>query len=156
MANPRPASPRPEGFPWLLPMLTVRDGAKALDFYESAFGFTRGDVMRDDSGKVVHGEILWRDARVMIAPEDHVTPAPPGGPARPPVDSGAMPPVLLYVYCDDVDALVGRATAAGAGVIQPAEDRPWGDRMASLTDPDGHVWNFATHIGFGPNDGDGA
>jgi hypothetical protein len=27
---------------------------------------------------------------------------------------------------------------------------PWGDRMTSLTDPDGHTWNFATHIGFGP------
>jgi uncharacterized glyoxalase superfamily protein PhnB len=32
-------------------------------------------------------------------------------------------------------------------VLMPPADMPWGDRMASLTDPDGHTWNFATHLG---------
>ena len=146
----RSTNPKPEGFPWLLPMLTVRDGAAALAFYESAFGLTRGDVMTDDAGQVTHGEVLWHDGRVMLAPEDPVSPAPATGPAKAPAVTGTTSPVTLYLYCDDVDALFARATAAGATVIQPPEDRPWGDRMASLADPDGHIWNFATHIGFGP------
>jgi PhnB protein len=29
----------------------------------------------------------------------------------------------------------------------PPADMFWGDRMCSLTDPDGHTWNFATHTG---------
>jgi uncharacterized glyoxalase superfamily protein PhnB len=134
---------RPEGMPWLTPFLTVRDAAKALAFYEAAFGFSRRDVFTDDAGVVTHGEVTWHDASVMFSPED-----PTGAsPARAPVTLGIASPVALYVYCDDVDALVSRATDAGAGVLMPPVDMPWGDRMASLTDPDGHTWNFATHLG---------
>jgi PhnB protein len=136
---------RPAGMPWLLPMLTVADGAKAIDFYESAFGFTRGDVMTDDTGRVTHGDVVWNDARVMFAPADPLSPAPSSAPAV----SGVNPPVLLYVYCEDVDALFARATSRGAAALSPPTDMPWGDRMCSLKDPDGHFWSFATHIGFG-------
>ena len=58
-------------------------------------------------------------------------------------------PVGLYVYCDDVDALFARATAAGAQAKVPPQDTFWGDRMCQLVDPDGHTWNFATHVGNG-------
>jgi uncharacterized glyoxalase superfamily protein PhnB len=137
--------PRAEGFPWLTPFLAVRDAAATLDFYEAAFGFTRRDVMRDDAGAVTHADLTYRDAVVMIAPEDPSAPAP----ARAPASLGVVSPMALYVYCDDVDALFVRATAAGAGTAMPPADMPWGDRMCSLTDPDGYTWNFARHVGFG-------
>jgi uncharacterized glyoxalase superfamily protein PhnB len=135
---------RPEGMPWLTPFLTVRDGARALAFYEAAFGFARRDVFTGDDGVVMHGEVTWHDASVMFAPED------PSSPSRAPVSSGVASPVALYVYCDDVDALFDRATAAGAEARMPPADMPWGDRMCSLGDPDGHTWNFATHLGEPP------
>ena len=71
---------KPENMPWLTPFLTVRDGAKALAFYEAAFGFTRGDVMTDDSGRVTHADVSWREARVMFAPEGPAMPASPTTP----------------------------------------------------------------------------
>jgi PhnB protein len=52
----------------------------------------------------------------------------------------------MYVYCDDVDALFKRATAAGAKVERPVQDQFWGDRMGSLVDPEGHIWTFATNV----------
>jgi uncharacterized glyoxalase superfamily protein PhnB len=149
----RPLLPKPKDTPWLTPYLTVRDAAKALAFYESAFGFTRGDVLTDDAGRVVHADVFWHEARVMFAPEDPTVPAPPTGPSRAPAVSWTTSPVALYVYVDDVDLLFARATSTGAGVVSPPADMPWGDRMTSLTDPDGHTWNFATHIGFGPPPG---
>jgi PhnB protein len=45
-----------------------------------------------------------------------------------------------------VDALFGCATAAGAQVVLPPQDMFSGDRLCKLTDPDGHIWNFATNI----------
>jgi uncharacterized glyoxalase superfamily protein PhnB len=53
----------------------------------------------------------------------------------------------MYVYCEDVDALCDRAWKAGAKVEVAPQDMFWGDRMCKLVDPDGHVWNFATHVG---------
>jgi uncharacterized glyoxalase superfamily protein PhnB len=49
----------------------------------------------------------------------------------------------LYTYVDDVDRVLGQAREAGAGV-NDAEDKPWGDRVASVTDPDGYRWILAT------------
>lgn len=55
-------------------------------------------------------------------------------------------PVNILVYVKDVDALVKQAEAAGAKVLRPPADQFYGDRMATLEDPFGHSWSFATHI----------
>jgi lactoylglutathione lyase len=49
----------------------------------------------------------------------------------------------LYTYVQDVDRALMQAREAGAGVTE-AEDRPWGDRVAVVTDPDGYRWVLAT------------
>ena len=49
----------------------------------------------------------------------------------------------LYTYVEDVDRAVSQARLAGAGVEDP-EDKPWGDRVAVVTDPDGYRWMLAT------------
>jgi PhnB protein len=53
---------------------------------------------------------------------------------------------VIYIYVDDVDATVGRAVAGGATVLSPATDQFWGDRIAWVMDPSGHVWTIATRI----------
>jgi uncharacterized glyoxalase superfamily protein PhnB len=47
------------------------------------------------------------------------------------------------MYVDDVDGQLPRARGAGAGTSE-AEDKPWGDRVAVVTDPDGYKWVLAT------------
>jgi PhnB protein len=54
-------------------------------------------------------------------------------------------PVSIHIYVPDVDALVRRAAAAGATVERPAAAQFYGDRSATLRDPFGHRWVFATH-----------
>jgi PhnB protein len=46
----------------------------------------------------------------------------------------------------DVDATVARAVACGAEIVVPLQDQFWGDRIAWLRDPAGHVWTVATRI----------
>ena len=53
--------------------------------------------------------------------------------------------VSLVVYSRNVDAAMARAVAAGATVKMAAEDMFWGDRLGSVGDPFGHVWQIATH-----------
>jgi uncharacterized glyoxalase superfamily protein PhnB len=137
-----PESVRPAGSPWVIPYLTVKDAAKALDFYQRAFGFTKKNAMADKEGRVLHGEMEYRDAWIMLGPEGGL-----GNQCRTPATSGNLSPMSLYIYCDDVDALFARATAAGAKGDVPPSDMFWGDRMCKVTDPDGHAWSFATHTG---------
>jgi uncharacterized glyoxalase superfamily protein PhnB len=76
---------------------------------------------------------------IMFGPECSASPS------KAPATTGVPSPVSLYVYCNDVDALFARATAAGAKAEQPPQDMFWGDRFCRLQDPDGHSWYFATH-----------
>jgi PhnB protein len=54
--------------------------------------------------------------------------------------------VGLMLYVEDVDAVVGEAVAAGAKLIEPLEDKFYGDRMGKFVDPFGHIWAIATHM----------
>lgn len=55
----------------------------------------------------------------------------------------------------DVDAVIGEARNAGAEVLKPAEDAPWGGRSGYFADPDGHLWEVAWNPHF-PLAADGA
>jgi uncharacterized glyoxalase superfamily protein PhnB len=52
----------------------------------------------------------------------------------------------VYVFVDDVDAHHERAKGAGAKVLIPPGDQPWGDRMYCCTDPEGQFWMFARRL----------
>lgn len=136
-------SPRPAGSPWLSPYLTVRDADQASDFYQRAFGFEKQFAMPGPDGRSGHVQMAFKDAHIMFGPEC----AQGQNPSKAPASTGVAPPVGMYVYCDDVDALYARATAAGAKGDMPPQDMFWGDRMCRLLDPDGHSWSFATNVG---------
>lgn len=42
-----------------------------------------------------------------------------------------------------VDATLAEAERAGATLVKPAEDAPWGGRSGYFADPDGHLWEIA-------------
>lgn len=53
---------------------------------------------------------------------------------------------MIFVYVEDVDHTVATATTDGAELLMPPQDQFWGDRVAWLMDPSGHVWTVATRI----------
>ena len=53
--------------------------------------------------------------------------------------------VSMFLYVEDVDAVVERAVEAGATLTMPVDDMFWGDRYGKVTDPFGHEWELATH-----------
>ncbi|WP_339333544.1 VOC family protein [uncultured Maricaulis sp.] len=54
------------------------------------------------------------------------------------VEERVRPGAVIYLECEDVDAVVARLTAAGYAFDTPPRDERWLWREASLLDPDGH------------------
>jgi uncharacterized glyoxalase superfamily protein PhnB len=53
---------------------------------------------------------------------------------------------VAYLDVDDVDAVHERAVAAGAEVLKPPTDEPWGRRELALRSPDGHRYMVANAV----------
>ena len=51
--------------------------------------------------------------------------------------------VRLSLHVDDADAAAERAVAAGATLLFPVEDQPYGLRQGRVVDPFGHHWLIA-------------
>ena len=130
--------PIPEGYHTLTPSLTVRDAARAIEFYKHAFGAVDRGAMKDPNGKVIHAELKIGDSIIMLADE-----FPEFGSVSP--QSGGSTSMALHIYVEDVDKAFDRAVKAGAHVEMPVMDQFWGDRFGSLKDPFGHKWSIATH-----------
>jgi PhnB protein len=129
----------PEGQQAVTPYIVVADAARALEFYARVFGATERMRLAAPDGKIGHAEIEIGGSVIMIADEW------PESPCRSPQAYGGSP-VALHLYVPDVDKVVADAVAAGATVLDPVEDKFYGDRSGTLADPFGHVWYVLTHI----------
>jgi PhnB protein len=136
---PTKVKPIPEGFHAVTPYLCVNDAAKAIQFYQKAFGAKEIMRMNNPTGKVGHAELQIGDSRIMLADE-----MPQPGGCRAPQSVGGTT-VGIFLYVNDCDSVFQQAVAAGAKGDMPPADMFWGDRFAKLTDPFGHSWNLATH-----------
>src|SRR6202790_5784545 len=61
--------PIPDGYHTLTPFLTVKDAARAIEFYKQAFGAEERGVMKGPDGKVMHAEMKIGDSIIMLADE---------------------------------------------------------------------------------------
>lgn len=131
--------PVPDGYHTVTPYLACADAAQAIAFYKKAFGAKELLRVPGPGGKIGHAELRIGDSRVMLADEyrdmDFLGPLSRGGSA-----------VHLHIYMPNADKVVERAVEAGAKVVQPLEDKFYGDRTGSVQDPFGHVWHIATHV----------
>lgn len=131
--------PIPEGYPRVMPYLSIDGAAAAIDFYTSVLDAKERMRMPAPDGKVGHAELEIGDSVIMLADE-----SPDMGNKGPRSLGGT--PVAIMVYVEDVDATFARALQAGATEVQPLEDKFYGDRSGSFDDPWGHQWHIATHI----------
>jgi PhnB protein len=131
--------PIPEGYNTVTPYLTVEDAAQAIEYYKKAFGAKERVRMDAPGGKVGHAELEIGDSLVMLSDPF------PQATTRPPKELGGTS-ANVFLFVEDVDAVVKQAVDAGATITMEVGDQFWGDRMGTVTDPFGHVWSIATHI----------
>jgi PhnB protein len=116
----------------LAPMLSVRNGAKAVDFYKEAFGAV--ELFHIDEGSTI-AQLSLGGAEFWLADE-----APAYQNFSPESLGGGTVRMVLTV--ENPDSLFSRAIAAGAKVVWPVEDKDYGWRIGRLADPFGHHWEI--------------
>jgi PhnB protein len=131
--------PIPEGYRTITPYLAVEDAAEAIDYYKKAFGAKERGRMEAPGGKIGHAELEIGDSLVMLSD------ALPQFSTRPPTELGGTS-ASVFMYVEDVDAVVKQAVDAGGTVTMEVADQFWGDRFGSLQDPFGHLWSIATRV----------
>lgn len=116
----------------LTPRLVVSDAAKAIDFYVLALDATEVERHTDDDGAVVYAALDIGGVTLTLKDE-----TPEIGDRSPTALDGTG--VFLQLCVDDVTALGGRMEQAGATVVFPITEHPYGT-MGRFVDPFGHVW----------------
>lgn len=131
--------PIPDGYPQVIPYLSVDGAEAAIDFYVKVFGAIEKVRMPGPDGQIGHAELQIGDSLVMLADSN------PDMGGKTPAELGGTP-VTMMVYIEDVDAVFDRAINAGATAERKVEDQFYGDRAGQFVDPFGHKWFIATHV----------
>ncbi|QBB72029.1 VOC family protein [Pseudolysobacter antarcticus] len=117
----------------LSPMLSVRRGSQAIQFYEAAFGAEVVYRVDDDSGAVV-AQLSASGAEFWVADE-----SPEHGNFSPESLDGSTCRIVLVV--EDPETVFKRAIAAGATEVWPVDHRHcW--LIGRVVDPYGHHWEI--------------
>ena len=133
------AKPIPEGYHSLTTHLAVENAAEAIEFYKRAFGARESLRMPGPDGSIGHAELDIGDSKLMLSDPF------PQSTVRPPGEVGGTT-ASVFMYVEDVDAVVKQAVDAGATVTMEVADQFWGDRFGTVADPFGHGWSIATHV----------
>jgi len=124
----------------IAPMLSVRKGASAIEFYKAAFGADELFRIDAESGAVV-ARLSVEGAEFWVADESpehsNFSPESLGGGS-----------VRMVMTMEDPDAAFERAVAAGATVVWPVSDQ-YGWRLGRIVDPFGHHWEIGKPLSEG-------
>jgi 4a-hydroxytetrahydrobiopterin dehydratase len=120
-----PAGPGGGGFREAFPILHASDPEALAGFYREALGFEEGFRFPPD-GPLEYAFLKLPPLGIGVGrrPSD----------ATPPSESREFE---LWIYADDADTAVERAVSAGAKVLEPPVDQPWGERVGLIADPEG-------------------
>ena len=117
----------------VIPLLSLRRGAEAIDFYKRAFGAVERFRIQNDKGEVV-AQLSVDGAEFWVADE-----SPAHANFSPETLGGATIRLLLVV--SDPDAIFAQALNAGATRVSPVEVQH-GWRVGRVVDPFGHHWEI--------------
>lgn len=119
---------------FIIPTLSVSNGAAAIEFYKQAFGAIVIAGNTDPEGATV-AELSIEGARIVVADA-----SPEHGNFAPELLGGIS--VRIGIMVDNPDALAERAIASGIKTVYPVADQPYGYRLGHFIDPYGHHWEI--------------
>jgi len=119
----------------VVPILIYADVAKAIDWLSAAFGF-KERLRAERQGIVGHAQLVVADGAIMLGRQ--------GAEYHPPRPGEVQQ--YVHVTVENADAHFERAKKAGARIVQPPHDMPFGERQYTAEDPEGHRWTFSQHI----------
>jgi uncharacterized glyoxalase superfamily protein PhnB len=149
--------PLPKGWPRLSTAICYDDAAGAIDWLCRAFGFDVRLKVEGDGGRIVHSELVYGEAVVMVAQTGDRPNHPKFPRSASPRSIGGANTQHLMLYVDSVEEHCARARAAGASIIEELALHDygadyWADRSYGALDPEGHLWWFTERLRNPPNE----
>ena len=126
----------------IAPMLSVRNGLRAIKFYKAAFGADELFRIDDESSGAVVARLSVGESEFWLADE-----SPEHGNFSPESLGGGS--VRMVMIVKDPDAAFERAVIAGANVVWPVSNQPYGWRVGRIVDPFGHHWEIGRPLSDG-------
>lgn len=117
----------------ILPHLTYRDVAAAIDWLTRVFGFTEHYRYGDGPQGA---QMRLGDAWIMV------NLARPGRSSPAEIGAGTQ---SLTVFVENVEEHFERAKAAGARIVEDLHETVYGELQYGVEDLDGHHWLFSRH-----------
>ena len=126
----------------VIPSHRYRNAPAAIDWLCQVIGFTRHAVHEGENGTIGHAELALGNGMIMLgsAKDDEY-----GRGFKSPQDLGGIETRSVYIVVPDADAVYARAVAAGAVIVRPLQDTPYGSREFGMKDPEGHSWSVGTY-----------
>jgi uncharacterized glyoxalase superfamily protein PhnB len=126
--------------PSVVPILWYDKPREAIAWLGTAFGLEPVMVVAgDDERSVIHSELTFGNGGIYV-----VGPPTVGEGGASPLEIGGRNTQHVHLnLTDGLDGHCARARAAGARIEREPADQPYGDRVYTCVDPEGHIWSFA-------------
>ena len=120
----------------IAPFLSVRNGARAVEFYKAAFGAVEAFKLENDGSVVARLSVEGAEFWVSDESPEHKNFSP---------ESLGGGSVRMVLTVPDPDAMQERAIAAGATQVMGVEEA-YGWRLGRVVDPFGHHWEIGHEL----------
>lgn len=113
------------------PIIITPNIERVQAFYQQVFGAKLGRRHPETGAVFYQALVIDGDELGLVAEQ---------------ADISAAPRIALSIDVTDVNALLPRIEDAGGRVRGPANDMPWGQRVAHVFDPDGNPVNLTQDL----------
>lgn len=119
----------------IMPILAVRDIDASVVFYTEKLGFTSSVKMEGPDGNPVFAIVELGKASFGLGIDETIP------------EPGATVQFMVYVPDEtNIDEYYQTVQSRSVAIKEPLEDAIWGDRVFSITDPDGYWLSFAKTV----------
>ena len=127
----------------VIPCLRYRDAHAAIAWLEAALGFTKQVAFDGPDGTIVHSQLTLGDGMIMVSSVSgmgdfaHLI--------RQPDEFALAETQAPCLIVKDAAAVHAAAMAAGATIVKPLEQMPYGGAAFTCRDPEGHLWSVGEY-----------
>lgn len=127
----------------VIPGLRYRNAMAMIEWLCRAFGFEKQAVYAGPGDVVMHAQLTFGNGMIMIGSVNNQTAA--SKLLKQPDEIGGAETQTPYLVVSDIDAIYASAKSAGAKMVMDLEEKEYGGKAFTCTDPEGHVWHVGTY-----------
>lgn len=127
--------------------MRYRDCDAAIEWLRDVLGFQEQAVFRDDTGNVMHAQLVIGDGMIMLGP---LSDTPYGKLMKQPNEIGGFNTQSVCLIVQDPDATYAIANKHGAKIVIDIKDEAYGGRSFTCQDPEGHFWSIGSFDPWAP------